>query len=168
MTADVITGADDAAMAVLDNSAEQLEEQLKQLIASQDQKVAQTAEQVLHSQAQQASIFKIELLTKVLDAFGQQCDGLDLLVSLDPGVRRREFQATARQDSEVGTVVLLWTFFICLVCICLVCLLCVVDFALLFVCCGLSFFLFLFCVAFVCEFLYLLCVVDFALLFVFV
>ncbi len=51
MTADVITGADEDALALLDSSGEAVEEQLQTLIRSQEQKVAQTAEQVLHSQA---------------------------------------------------------------------------------------------------------------------
>lgn len=52
-------------------------------------------------QAQQASIFQVDTLSDVLSAFGRQCDGLDLLISLDPGVRRREYQSSRRMDSEV-------------------------------------------------------------------
>ena len=50
MTANVITGVDENSISVLDSSSDELQDQLQQLVASQDQKILQTAEQVLESQ----------------------------------------------------------------------------------------------------------------------
>ena len=100
MTADVITGTDEAANSVLDHSSQQLEQQLGQLITSQDLKVSQTAEQVLRSQEQQSTIFKIDKLRDSMAQISKQCDALYSLVSLDPAIRRRDVEAASRRSGS--------------------------------------------------------------------
>jgi DNA anti-recombination protein RmuC len=65
MTADVITGSDEQAMSLLDKSSDQLEDQLQQLITSQELKVMQTAEQVLASQVGAVEETYVSLLDPV-------------------------------------------------------------------------------------------------------